>query len=731
MSHALYRLGKFAARRPRAAVGAWLAVAALVIAASGAFGRDLEDSFDVPGLDSERAGALLEAAGSGRAGLTAQLVMTPRDGNLTFFNSADARTALAAVEAGAAALPNVLSTSDPAGAPATARPAAASRGSISPNGRVALVRLQYPVLEQLSRGDLDELKEFVSEARKQSGLRIEMGGDLFFAFEEAEAGVGELIGLIAAAVILLVAFGSLIAMGLPIGMALFGLALGVSSMSLLTYLVDMPSWAPQLASMIGLGIGIDYALLLVTRHREHLARGMTVDEAAGRAVATAGQAAIVAGGTVVIAILGLAVASIPFLTAAGIAIAVVVLIMVVASVTLAPAFLGLAGRRIARRRTDGGAIGAGWTRWGRHVSTHAAAYAIGATVLLLALAAPALDLRLDAPDEGDLPQIRTERRAYDLVAQGFGPGSNGPLVIAVDVAEDPSVLAPLRAAIAADPGIANVAAPELSRRGGVATLLAYPTTAPQDSATSATIERLRAKLFPSVLAGSAAHAHVGGQTATWSDIGDRLSDRLAVFLTAVVLLSFLLLTLVFRSVVVPLKAALLNLLSIGAAYGVVVMVFQWGWAGGLIGLESTVPVEPFIPVFLFAILFGLSMDYEVFLLSRIRENYLRTHDNERSVIDGIASTGRVITAAALIMISVFLGFVFDDDPRTKMFGLGLATAILVDATIVRMVLVPATMKLLGDANWWIPRRLDRRLPAIEIGGEAVLPEPELQARVGS
>ena len=695
MSHALYRLGRFAARRPWIAIGTWAAVAALVLAAAGTVGRDLQDTFDVPGLDSQRADALLTKVGSDRAGLTAQLALTPRDKTVTFRDSAAARDALAEVQARTAQLPSVLSAADPA---------------ISPDGRVAVLRLQYPEVEHLSRDDLEDLKAIVAEARAQTGLRIEMGGDLFFAFEEAGAGIGELIGLIVAAVILLVAFGSLIAMGLPIGIAVFGLALGIGSMPLVAYLIDVPTWAPQLASMIGLGIGIDYALLLLARHREHLARGMAVDESAGQAVATAGRAAIFAGGTVVIAILGLAVAGIPFLTATAFATSVVVAIMVVASVTLLPAFLGLAGRRIGVRRMDSGT--AGWTRWGRHVCKHAVAYAIGGTALLLALAAPALDLRLDAPDEGNLPESRTERRAYDLVAGAFGPGTNGPLVIAVDVAGDPAIVSPLRAAIAADPGVAAVTTPEVDRRAGVATLLAYPTTAPQDNATSATVERLRENLFPAVLDHSPARAHVGGQTATWSDIGERLNDRIALFLAAVVVLSCLLLALVFRSIVVPLKAALLNLLSVGAAYGVVVMVFQWGWGAGLIGLESTLPVEPFIPVFMFAILFGLSMDYEVFLLSRVRENYVRTRDNTSSVIGGIASTGRVITSAALIMIAVFLGFVLDDDPRTKMFGLGLATAILVDATIVRMVLVPAVMKLLGDANWWMPRRLARRLPPV-------------------
>jgi RND superfamily putative drug exporter len=699
MTHGLYRLGRFAARRPWAVIGGWLLVAALVVAAAGAQGRDLEDTFEAPGLDSQRARALLTAAGSERAGLTAHLVVTPLDDGATFVDSADARDALADVRDGAAALPAVLGAGDP---------------SVSPDGRVAVVRLQYPVVEELGRSDLDDVKEFVAEARAGSPLRIETGGDLFFAFEEAEAGIGEAIGVIAAALILLVAFGSLVAMGLPIGMALFGLALGVTSLSLIAHLIDVPTWAPQLATMVGLGVGIDYALFLVTRHREQLARGMSVEESAGRAVATAGLAVIFAGGTVVIAILGLAVAGIPFLTAAGVAIAVVVLIMIVASITLIAAFLGLAGPRIARGASRA-AVGSRWWRWGEHVSAHARAYAVGVTILLLALAAPALDLRLNSPDEGNLPETSTERRAYDLVARGFGPGSNGPLVVAVDISDDPSVLEPLRAAILADRGVAAVAPAETDRAAGVATLLAFPTTAPQDDATAATIERLRAQVLPAVLKGSPARAHVGGHTATWTDIGGRLGDRLPLFLSAVILLSLLLLTVVFRSVVVPLKAAVLNLLSIGVAYGVVVIVFQWGWGSGLIGLESTLPVEPFIPIFMFAILFGLSMDYEVFLLSRVREHYLLTGDSNSSVIHGIAGTARVITSAALIMISVFLGFVLGDDPRIKMFGLGLATAIFVDATIVRMILVPAVMKLLGDANWWIPGWLDRLLPTIDVG----------------
>ncbi|GMQ94220.1 MAG: MMPL family transporter [Acidimicrobiia bacterium] len=733
MSHALYLLGRFAARRPWRIITGWLVVSVLVIGASGTFGEELSDSFEVPGLDSQNAVDLLSAAQSDRAGLTAQVVVTPLDGRVTFFDSSDAQAALVEIQAAAADLPNVLGTSDPAGALAAGPETAAISGSISPDGRVALIRIQYPVIEELSVDDLDNLKAFGVEASEGSPLQIELSGDLFFSFEEPQTGIGEMVGLIAAVIILLLAFGSLIAMGLPIGMALFGLGLGISAMSLITYLIDIPSWAPQMAAMIGLGVGIDYALFLVTRHREFLARGMTVEESVGRSVATAGQAVIFAGGTVVIAILGLAVAGVPAMTAAGIATSVIVLIMVVASVTLLPAFLGLAGHWINRlgfRRNepaDGQTVGAGWRRWGEHVTKHAWAYAIGVTAFLLVLAAPVLALRLGFPDDGTLPDSRTERRAYDLVAGGFGPGINGPLVIAVDISEDPSVVEPLFVAIMADEGIAAVAPPEVNVEAGVATLLAFPTTSPQDDATLVTVKRLRTEVFPLLLDGSPAKAHVGGATASFADIGDQVNSRLPAFIAAVILLSFLLLTLVFRSILVPLKAALLNLLSIGAAYGVLVMVFQWGWGKGLIGLEATVPIVSFIPMFMFAILFGLSMDYEVFLLSRVREEYLITGDNDASVIHGIATTARVITSAALIMISVFLGFVMGEDPIIKMMGLGLAVAIFVDATIVRVVLVPATMKLMGDANWWIPNWLDRLLPTIDIEGEAGLPEPEMEA----
>ena len=733
VSHALYRMGRFAARRPWVVIGIWALVAVGVVAASQGFGRTLESSFEAPGLDSTKALNLLTEAGADSAGPTAQVVVSPLD-NATFFDSAEARTALTDVQAAVASLPKVLGTSDPAGAVKAVRDAAVESGSVSSDGRVALIRIQYAAIGTLDTTDLERLKELGAELRVDSPLQIELGGDLFFSFEETGAGLGEVMGLIVAMIVLLVAFGSIIAMGLPIGLALFGLALGISSMSLVDYLIEIPAWAPQMASMVGIGVGIDYALFVVTRHREFLARGLTVEESVGRAAATAGQAVIFAGGTVVIAILGLAVAGVPFMTGAGVAISVTVLIMVLASISLLPAFLGVAGHRINRRSARNAQpnahahapdeVGAGWERWGRHVSRHPWPYAVGVVVGLLALAAPILSLQLGFPDEGALPTTRTERRAYDLVAEGFGAGINGPLVVAIDISKDASVVEPLRTAMLADKGIAFVSPADASPDGGVAILLAYPNTSPQDDATAVTIDRLRADVFPAALGDSPAQAHIGGQAASFGDIGNRVRDRLPLFILAVILVSFVLLTVVFRSLLVPLKAALLNLLSIGAAYGVLVMVFQWGWGKGLIGLESTVPIVAFIPMFMFAVLFGLSMDYEVFLLSRVREEYLATGDNETSVIHGIARTARVITSAAAIMIAVFLGFVLGDDPTAKMLGLGLATAIFVDATIIRMVLVPATMKLMGDANWWLPGWLDRLLPLIDIDGETGLPDPE-------
>ncbi|WP_327265501.1 MMPL family transporter [Streptomyces sp. NBC_01232] len=735
LSKVLLRLGGGAARHPWRVIAAWLIAATLAVLAAVAFGGRTADSMTAPGLDSRRAAELIERAGTGQEGMTAQVVVTPLDGGATFFDDDGARTALTRLRTEVNRLPHVLGTSDPAGALDAGGDTAVRGGLVSADGRIAVVRVQYPDQSRLSGEDLDALVDLGDRLRAELPLRIEMGGNLFYAFSDPDGGVSELIGLVAAAAILFLAFGSLVAAALPIGMAVFGLTVGVATMTVLAGVTDVPTFAPVLGSMVGLGVGIDYALFVLARHREYLARGLDPHEAAGRAVATAGRPVVFAGGTVVVSILGMAVANVPFMTVGGLAVSIVVLTMVLASVTLLPALLGAAGPRLARagrigralqtgkpgrlaRRRDpaaGAAPAAGWRRWIGHVNRHPVPYAIGAAGLLLTATLPVLGLRVGLPDDGSLPHSRTERRAYDLVAEGFGPGTNGPLVIAADPTGDPGVLDRLVGAVAADPGIASVAPTHIDRATGIATLVVFPTTSPQDKATADTIARLRTDVLPTAIGHGPARAHVGGATASLSDVGRRTSQRLPVFVAAVLAMSFLLLMLVFRSILVPLKAVLLNLLSIGAAYGIMVAVFQWGWGGALIGLEATVPIVSFIPMFLFAILFGLSMDYEVFLLSRVREEYLRTGDNGTAIVEGVSRTARIITSAALIMVAVFLSFAVAEDPSTKMFGLGLATAIFIDATVVRMVLVPATMTLLGRTNWWLPKWLDRMLPRGPVG----------------
>ncbi|MFE9928581.1 MMPL family transporter [Streptomyces sp. NPDC005533] len=735
LSKALLRLGTGAARHPWRVIAAWLLAAMLAVLAALAFGGRTADSMTAPGLDSQRAAELIARAHTGQEGMTAQIVVTPREGGTTFFDShsGSARTALTRLQTEVQRLPHVLGTNDPAQALDADRDTAVRSGLVSADGRIAVVRVQYPDQSRLSAEDLDALVDLGERLRAELPLRIEMGGSLFYAFSDPDGGASELIGLLAAAAILFLAFGSLVAAALPIGMAVFGLTVGVATMTVLAGVTDVPTFAPVLGSMVGLGVGIDYALFVLAGHREYLARGLAPHEAAGRAVATAGRPVVFAGGTVVVSILGMAVANVPFMTVGGLAVSIVVLTMVLASVTLLPAFLGAAGPRLGQagrivrivralkarpsgrsdRRRDpaaGAAPAAGWRRWIGHVSRHPVPYAVGAAGLLLTATLPLLGLRVGLPDDGSLPPSRTERRAYDLVAEGFGPGTNGPLVIAADPSGDRGVVDRLVTTVAADPGIASVAPAHIDRATGIATLVVFPTTSPQDKATADTIARLRTEVLPTAIGEGPARAYVGGAAASLSDVGQRTSQRLPVFIAAVLALSFLLLLLVFRSVVVPLKAVLLNLLSIGAAYGIMVAVFQWGWGSTLIGLEATVPVVSFIPMFLFAILFGLSMDYEVFLLARVREEYVRTGDNSAAIVEGVSGTARIITSAALIMVAVFLSFAVAEEPSAKMFGLGLATAIFIDATVVRMVLVPATMTLLGRANWWLPTWLDRLLP---------------------
>ena len=717
MSVFLYQLGRACVRHRWRTIGAWLITSIVLIGLNQTVGGELTNGFVVPDFDSQSAYDLLADRFPAEGGINAQVVVEAPTGSL--LSDPVQRKVIEGIAAELRAIEGgervVLQIPGQ---------------TISPSGTIGLFRVAYNPDLMPSVSMLEDLEEAGRNAVGTSGaLRIEFGGDLYNSVDQPETGVGEILGLVSAVFVLLLAFGSIVAMGLPIGLALFGLALGIGGIiGIVAIAMNVPEWTPNMASMIGLGVGIDYALFIVTRFRESLADGLTVEDAAGRANATAGLSVIFAGGTVVIAILGLATAGLPFMTAAAVAVSIVVALMVVASITILPALLGWAGHRVNPKkmrinqeiRPSSGP--GGWQRWGDHVAKHAWPYMLSTLVLLLALTAPVLDLKLGFPDQGNVPEERTSRQAYDLLADGC----SGPLLVALDTANvSDQELKVLATTLRNDPGVAFVQPPERSPVGEAAIILIFPTTAPQDPKTVALLNRIRGPIFSSVLSDEG-RAHVGGATASFADVSERVQNRLPIFIAGVIGLSFILLMLVFRSILVPIIAALLNLLSFGAAYGVLVMVFQWGWGLGLIGLQESVPIVSFIPMFMFAVLFGLSMDYEVFLLSRVKEEYLLSGDNSQSVIFGISNTARVITSAALIMISVFLGFVTNPDPILKMMGLGLATAIFVDATIVRVVLVPASMKLMGDANWWFPKWLEW-LPRLDIEGEAALPPRELQS----
>jgi len=716
----LERIGVFSVRRRRLVLGMWLAVIVAVVVVSRVVGAEEVDDFEVPGVESDTAMEVLEERFPERAGASATVVFHVDGGAVT--DPANAAV-IAETMTEVRAMPSVLSATDPL----------AGARSVSPDGRTAFSAVQFDAAAaDLGREVVDELFDTAGPA-ESAGVQVEYGGELPTVLKERHTGAAEAIGIVAAVIVLLIMFRSKLAAVLPLGTAIAGLAVGLALVGLLAGAIDIPSVAPRLATMIGLGVGIDYALFVLSRHRDQLAAGMPVEESVGRTNATAGQAVVFAGGTVVVAILGLQLADIPFVAALGYAASIVVAVAVLVAVTLLPALLGFAGTRLAPRAAattdahDGHSRWVGWAHWVAH---HPWRSAIAASAVLLVLAVPVLDMRLGQADAGTDPTSTTHRRAYDLLAAGFGDGFNGPLLVVVDLAdadEPAQVLDSTVGALREEDVVAAVSPPEQNQSGDTALITVIPTTKPQDEATSDLVHRLRDDVLPSVTDGTGAQTYVGGPTAGFIDQSDKISSRLPWFIGAVVTVSFLLLTVVFRSILVPLKAALLNLLSIGAAYGVVVAVFQWGWGRSLIGLDEAVPIASFVPMMMFAILFGLSMDYEVFILSRVREEYQRGHSNIDSVVEGLGATAKVITAAALIMISVFLGFVASDDPVVKMMGVGLATAVAVDATIVRMVLVPSTMALVGDPNWWIPQWLDRLLPRLDLEGTSTANEQTADA----
>ena len=707
----LHRLARTMYRRRRRVVAGWLVLLVGLVVLNATAGGEFLDEFSLPGSDSQQAADLLRAHGFGtRAGAGGQVVFRADQG----VEDPAVRRAMDELFAGLQAeIPGteVVSPYEPQG-----------RDQVSERDP----RIAYA---QLNLGDRDstQYQQAGSTARELvdqvhlPGLRVELGGDTFA--QQTSSG-SEGAGFLAAMVILLLAFGSLLAMGLPLLTALFGIGTGVSLVGLAVNLIDMPSFSTQAVLMIGIGVGIDYALFIVTRYREGLRARLPPEHATVRAVGTAGRAVLFAGTTVVIAVLGLFTLGLDMIRGLAVGITLGVLMTMLAALTLLPAVLGFVGGNIdrlglprRRRHGDGADGGSPSHRWARLVQRRPWPALLLGAVMLVAVALPVFSLRLGFGDAGNRPTSDTTRRAYDLLARGFGPGFNGPLLLVAETpggAADRATLARLTGMLRQQPGVAFASDPVANRAGDAAVLQVIPGSAPQDQATSKLVHRLRHQVVPTATAGSDVSVKVGGVTAGGLDFAAYTAARLPWFVGTVLLLSFLLLLVVFRSLLVPLKAVVMNLLSIGAAYGVTVAVFQWGWGASLIGVGKHGPIEAWAPMMLFAVLFGLSMDYEVFLLSRIREHYDHSGDNAVAVANGLAATARVITAAAAIMVVVFAGFVLGVDRSIKLFGLGLAAAVLLDATVVRMVLVPAAMQLLGDRNWWLPRWLDRRLPALHV-----------------
>ncbi len=711
----LVRLAEWCYLRRRRVVVAWIAALIGAFALAGAFGGEFRADYMQPGSESKAALDLLKDKFPQKSGDTVQIVFKADAGVASPAIKPRIEKILADVQ-GAEHVVGVTSPFSGQGARQIAR-----------DGTIAYADV-----------DLDKINtEFTPKSAKAligpiiknstDELKVEAGGAVA-QMAEAPAIGSEMVGFIAAAIILVFFFGSLVAVGLPLLTALFGIGIAVALGELLRRVVPVPEWAPNVAMMIGIGVGIDYALFIVTRYRTTLAEGADPHRATLTSIATAGRAVVFAGCTVVISMLGMLLMGQPFTAGVAFSAVIAVLVIMAASMTLLPAVLGFVGKNIERlhvpfvRKQVKPYDQTGFYRWSRFIQRRPWPAALGGLVALLVLSAPFLGIRYGFPDNGNDVASKTSRRSYDLLAQGFGPGFNGPMLLTVEGATGQQLLEPANAVaekLRTVPGVQFVTPAQPSPGGDTAIITLFPTTSPQDKKTEELVDTLRDKEIPTATAGTALKINVGGYVPGGVDSTRGVSQRLPVFIGAVVLLSFLLLMLVFRSLLVPLKAAIMNLLSITAALGIMALAVNGGPLGDLIGIPEVTPVPSFIPMMMFAILFGLSMDYEVFLLSRIREEYDKTGDNGLAVADGLAKTARVITAAAAIMIIVFLAFVPMPIVFMKMIGIGLAAAILVDATLVRMVLVPATMELLGDRNWWLPKWLDRILPNIHVEGHEV------------
>jgi putative drug exporter of the RND superfamily len=710
----LEKIARFSYRRRWSMLLIWIVALVGFIALQGAAGGSYSTDFSLPGAESQKAFDLLENRFPNVAGDTADIVFKADQG----VTDQEVETAMKGLFAEIMKVDRVVAIDSPYSERA--------QGQISRDGAIAFATVHFRVIEDEAVPPEigTEITNLAADVQLD-GLTIEPGGSVIQFSEFEEPGGAEGIGFMFAIVILLITFGSVLAMGLPIASALFGIGIGLSLIMLFANFLSVPDFTPQLASMIGIGVGIDYALFIVTRYRQQLHHGLDPEQATVVAITTSGKAVLFAGTIVVISLLGILLMGFAFVEGLAIGGAATVAVTMLASVTLVPALLGFVGRKIDRWRLpwfhqDQSKFEHGIAyRWSRVIQRRPWPAALAGLLVLVVMSIPLFSIRLGFADASSASTERSSRRAYDLLSEGFGPGFNGPLLLAteVDSPDDVQSLESVGQALSQTEGIAAVTPAQTSPGGDAAVLTAFPTTTPQDEATTDLVDRLRSDVIPAANGGDNP-IYVGGFTASIVDFSAANGERLPILIAVVIGLSFILLVVVFRSILVPVKAAIMNLLSISAAYGAVVAIFQWGWLKGLFGVETTAPIEAWVPMMLFTILFGLSMDYEIFLLSRIREEYVKTRDNKIAVANGLASTARVITAAAAIMVTLFLVFVFGFEERAiKLFGLGLAVAVFVDATIVRMVLVPATMELLGEANWWLPRWLQRILPNIKIEGE--------------
>ncbi|MGN6258977.1 MAG: MMPL family transporter [Solirubrobacterales bacterium] len=713
MAAPMRRFANWTTSHRKTVIAAWIVgLIAMGIVASFA-GSDFSEEFSLPSSDSKDALDLLENRFPAQAGDTVQIVYKAESG----VEAPAVKRKMEGVFEKVEALPHVSEVSSPY--------EKGGAGAVSGNGEIAYATAQLNVAtNKLNDGEVKKIMD-TAKAANGGGLQVETGGKPVEEVRGKEEGGGpsEGIGILAAVLVLLISFGSVVAMGLPLLTALFALGVGISVITLFTHVFNTAEFAPQLAFMIGLGVGVDYALFILTRFRNGLDEGLDKREAAIAAVDTAGRAVLFAGITVIISLMGMMLLGLPFLYGVAMAAAIAVLFTMVAALTLLPALLAIAGNWVNRLRLP--FLGSGarsidenswWFRWSGRIQRRPWLAALLAGGLLIALCIPTLSLRLGTNDAGTDPAGTTTREAYDLLAEGFGPGFNGPFVLAAELPEkgNDEALQDLRTQLKSEEGVKEVTDVTLNPDKTVGVFQLYPTTSPQSAATTDLLDHIRSDVIPPVEESTGAQIHVGGINAIFEDFGNAIAAKLPLFIGVVVLLSALLLMIVFRSLLVPLKAIVMNLLSIGAAFGLIVAVFQWGWGASLIGVDATGPIISFFPIFLFSIVFGLSMDYEVFLMSRIHEEWEHRRDASGAVTRGLALTGRVITAAAAIMVTVFASFMIGEDRIIKLFGLGLASAVFIDAVIIRSVLVPAIMQLLGKRAWYFPSGLDRLLPRLHV-----------------